>query len=104
MLMAYSACNCAAVTPVSNDAAAPPTDQDACVPSGGGGGFGGGSCQNTSTETCGGVNYQVNCSCPEGSCVCFGPTTHVVSYPGCPYCPGVGAPISDVFSLCGFPP
>src|ERR1019366_1436804 len=39
---------------------------------------------------------------------CFGPTTHVISFPGCPYCPDLGAAIgrttvAQVFDLCGFP-
>lgn len=72
-----------------------------CMSIGGGGVLGSGECEQSWGETCNGVNYQVDCSCPRGSCVCFGPTTHVVAYSGCPTCPGAGS--GSVFALCGFP-
>jgi hypothetical protein len=63
------------------------------------------SCSSASGETCGTTNYQFSCDCPTGSCVCFGPSTHVVAYDGCPACPGFlpGPPANDIFRLCGFP-
>jgi hypothetical protein len=67
----------------------------------------GGECTSTMEETYEGTDYEVTCSCPEGACVCFGPTTHIVTYAGCPYCPDptpVPLPGStSAFSLCGFP-
>jgi hypothetical protein len=111
LMLGYGACNCAAVTPSSARDAAPATEQDAsmaCTSGGGGGGFGGSGCETTWDETCGGTQYDVVCSCPEGSCVCFGSTTHVVNYPGCPYCPNIpslgATTVAAVFALCGFPP
>ena len=65
--------------------------------SGGGGPDGGGSCSANLVDTCGSTHYQAVCSCPEASCVCFGPTTRVVPYPSCPAC------TSDIYALCGFP-
>jgi hypothetical protein len=107
LMMAYNQCSCAIGPnpgPTPTVDAAPPTT---CTQLGGSGGFGNGQCDNTSGEMCGGINYQVSCACPRGSCVCFGPTTHVVSFPGCPYCPSdppVGpTTIAQVFALCGFP-
>jgi hypothetical protein len=80
----------------------------ACMTVGGGGGIGNGSCEQSFGEFCGSTNYQVDCACPHGSCVCYGPTTHVVTYPGCPSCPSVQpavgpGSIAEVFALCGFP-
>ena len=94
LLQASGECNCSLNPGSTDDAGAPPTSGDdamACTPSGGGGTTGNGSCSSTVEETCGGNDYQVVCSCPRGSCVCFGPsTTTVVSFDGCPYCPGLG--------------
>jgi hypothetical protein len=59
-----------------------------------------GECDWSSGVTCGGANYQIECACPRGSCVCFGPTTHVVNYPGCPSC---SMSLAQTFALCGFP-
>ena len=95
-------------TPI--DAATPPAVEDgaACMGAGGGGAFGNGNCDQSWAEVCGSTNYQVDCACPRGSCVCFGPTTHVISYSGCPSCPstppatGAGS-FAEVFALCGFP-
>jgi hypothetical protein len=106
LMMAATGCGCLTPPPPSTDGGPPLAT--ACTGGGGGGGFGNGQCNNTWTETCGGTLYQVSCSCPEGDCVCFGPTTHVVRYPGCPYCPNmpsVGSiSVTDAFALCGFPP
>jgi hypothetical protein len=98
---AYGACNCAAVVATDAGTAA----SDATTPAGGGGSVSGGGCSSSAGETSDGTDYEVSCSCPEGVCVCFGPTTHVVKYAGCPYCPGGGStPVAEIFALCGFPP
>jgi hypothetical protein len=70
---------------------------------GGGGGGGAGSsgapfCETTGDQTCGGKSYQVTCACPQGTCACFGDTTTVVPFAGCPKCPGP----SQAFVICGF--
>jgi hypothetical protein len=109
-----SASGCQTRAPAQSDSSPPATT---CVGSGGGGGSEEMPvqwCTNTWTETCGATLYQVSCSCPEGDCVCFGPTTHLVSYPGCPHCPepaidgfmpsGGSTTVAEVFVLCGFPP
>jgi hypothetical protein len=89
--------------------AAPPTAGDgaptACTPMGAAGGGGNGECTSSFGETCGGTNYQASCSCPRGSCVCFGLSTTVVSFTGCPSCPGLapGSTTDDLLALCGFP-
>jgi hypothetical protein len=67
-----------------------------------------GECTITLTPPDAGTSYQATCACPEGTCVCFGPsTTQVVSFDGCPFCPGfmsIGPTTPDhVFALCGFP-
>jgi hypothetical protein len=102
---AYAACDCAAV--VATDAAAA-SASDASMPAGGGSGFSNGECDSMTRAMAGNTEYQVSCSCPEAACVCFGPTTHVVKYSGCPSCPsdpGTGSSsIQEVFALCGFPP
>jgi hypothetical protein len=72
----------------------------ACTPNGRGGGGGHGDCMTWLDETCDGVDYQVSCDCPSGNCVCFGPSTHVISNPSCTGCPNV----IEAFALCGFPP
>jgi hypothetical protein len=84
----------------------------------GGAGGGQGECTSMFGETCGGIDYQATCACPQGTCACFGPSTHVISFKGCPACPGAlpnppgtigglttkGALTMDqVFALCGFP-
>lgn len=108
-----SASGCQERAPAQSDSGPPAT----CVGSGGGGGGELGpmpSCTYSWAETCGEALYQVSCSCPEGDCVCFGPTTHIVSFPGCPHCPepalgGImpsdgATTVADVFARCGFPP
>jgi hypothetical protein len=50
-------------------------------------------------ETCGGNDYQATCACPQGTCACFGSSTQVVTFTGCPSCPGP----AQVFKACGFP-
>jgi hypothetical protein len=90
--------------PYSN-ATSPNSHSTGCVPHGASG-TGGAPCTATTSETCGSTTYTVVCSCPDGSCACFGPTTHVVSFTGCPSCPGgVGSPANPgaMFDLCGFP-
>lgn len=90
--------------PMPADDVAPPTST-ACTRVGAGGGGGAEDCLSTFGETCGGTNYQVSCSCPRGSCVCFGLSTTVVSFTGCPSCPGLGSSFTtdDILALCGFP-
>lgn len=90
---------------------AQPDASPACVETGSGGSFSGSAgCSSTLQEVCGSASYQVVCSCPRGTCVCFGDTTTVIAFQGCPYCPGGGitAPGSptdaDMFAACGFPP
>jgi hypothetical protein len=103
---AYPGGSCAGPTvdaaPTASDAA-----RSACTTNGGGGGGGNGECSSTVGATCDGQNYQVSCECPRGTCICFGPSTRVVSFQGCPYCPTLGAAIgttaAQVFALCGFP-
>jgi hypothetical protein len=70
---------------------------------------GNGLCYSQTTEVCEGIRYQVHCSCPQANCVCFGPSTKIVAFPDCPYCPGE-APFgpgkiqpADLFTMCGFP-
>lgn len=86
-----------------------PDASPACVETGSGGQSGSAGCSSTLQEVCGSASYQVVCSCPRGTCVCFGDATTVISFQGCPYCPGGGitAPGSptdaDMFAACGFP-
>jgi hypothetical protein len=83
----------------------------ACTQSGGGGGIGNGSCMTSYSEMCGATYFQVVCSCPQATCVCFGPTTHVVSYMFCPSCnlpPSADVMTAQtatakVLAACGFP-
>ncbi len=98
--MASIECACGETLPDASD--------PGCTQTGGGGSGGNGECTSNLGETCGGVNYQVVCACPEGSCVCFSQSssTKVVSFDGCPYCPGGpagGQSASDLYDLCGFP-
>lgn len=94
--------------PMPADASVRPAGN--CSMGGGGGGGGGGVrsadggivtlCETFGQEICGGsTTYQVACACPEGTCACFGPSTTVVSFPGCPSCPS----LSQAFAACGFP-
>jgi hypothetical protein len=89
--------------PMPDAGGTPPAVDDAstCIANGGGGGSGNGACEESWGEMCGSTNYQVDCTCPRGSCTCFGPTTHVVQFTGCPACPS--GSFADVFALCGFP-
>jgi hypothetical protein len=95
-------------TPGDGGTLAAAGDASTCIGIGGGGSLGNGECEESWGEMCGSTNYQIDCTCPRGSCTCFGPTTHVVQYPGCPSCPsipparGPGA-VAEVFALCGFP-
>jgi hypothetical protein len=62
--------------------------------------FGQGKCTLGFGETCGGIDYTATCACPQGTCVCFGPSsTQVVSFTDCPSCPGP----AQVYKLCGYP-
>jgi hypothetical protein len=107
---ASGACNCDTAVPVSpmEMPLAPDASMGCTFGYGGEQAGGPNGCENTMSETCNGTQYIVSCSCPEGACVCFGPTTHIVAYPGCPSCPTVPAvgseTVDDVFALCGFPP
>jgi hypothetical protein len=79
-----------------------------CAPAGGSAsGSGDGNCDVEWSIKCGDTTYQVACACPRGSCVCFGPTTTIVAYPGCPVCPDLGpgssTRLAEAFSRCGFP-
>jgi hypothetical protein len=85
-----------------------------CVTTYNSGSFGQTSCTVDLQETCATSTYYAICRCPQGTCGCLrGPTTSVVTFTGCPSCPGEvatpGAPwgtgISprDVFASCGFP-
>jgi len=82
------------------DAPSSPTGGPASTP---------GECTSTLTSTSGGKSYQATCACPEGTCACFGPSSssRIVSFTGCPFCPGegsIGPTTSErVFALCGFP-
>jgi hypothetical protein len=57
------------------------------------------TCESDFAKQCGTTRYEVVCACPEGTCACLGPSTHVVSFSNCPYCPASDA----VYALCGFP-
>jgi hypothetical protein len=95
-----------AVPDAATAEASPPAGDGAsaaCTPTGGGGGFGNGECEQDWGKMCGGTNYQVDCACPRGSCVCFGSTTFVIPYAGCPSCPSATASENAIFALCGFP-
>jgi hypothetical protein len=93
--------------PTPSDAGAPGIHDAApsgCILGPGGGGTAGGgggavSCDVMVQETCAGVNYQVTCACPQGSCACFGPASSIGSFSGCPTCPTV----AQAFQSCGFP-
>jgi hypothetical protein len=100
LMMASFECSCGDNLPDASD--------PGCTQTGGGGSGGNGECSSNFGETCGGVNYQVICACPEGSCVCFSQSssTKVVTFNGCPYCPGGaagGQTANDLYDLCGFP-
>ena len=86
-------------------------DAGDCIPMGGASDFSNGQCSSTLTKTCNGANYQIICSCPDAKCACFGPTSQVIAYSGCPYCPSPGSPLGpsgppsdDLFAQCGFLP
>jgi hypothetical protein len=68
---------------------------------------GGTGCIGRWNATCAGQSYEVDCSCPEGACVCFGATTHVVTFPACSslasFCEAAAPSVQQVFTLCGFP-
>jgi hypothetical protein len=82
-----------------------------CVPSPASASNGSGQCQSILVNDCNGTHYQVICTCPRQQCACFGPTSKVIPFGGCPYCPSFGpgpqAPggpsISDLFAACGYP-
>ncbi len=109
LIMAGGDCGCQSD---AGNASPPDAGNDgsaACVMNGGTAGSGNGECTSTLKETCGDTQYQVVCACPQASCACFGPSTQVISFDGCPYCPtpGGGGPgtttSDDLFTRCGFP-
>jgi len=58
-----------------------------------------GGCTSFVEATGDGGSYQALCSCPEGACTCFGPTTKVVTFMGCASsCPTE----TEIASLCGW--
>jgi hypothetical protein len=86
----------------------PPTEDasSGCVTSGGGSSGSAGECTSDLSETCGGTMYKVVCSCPQAQCVCFGDTTTIIAFDGCPLCPGIlpgTSSESALFASCGFP-
>jgi hypothetical protein len=88
----------------------PPDASAGCVQTAGSGAGGNGNCTSAFGEMCGNTNYQVVCACPESRCFCFNDAdpdagTTVVTFDGCPYCPGGPGPNSstDLLALCGFP-
>jgi len=101
---AYSACNCAAVLETEGGASREPDAATTIGPAPGMTLPGiGNVCFSIWGGTSGSTPYQVTCTCPDATCTCFGPTTHVVTYPGCPRCsPTIGG--AELFALCGFPP
>jgi hypothetical protein len=58
-----------------------------------------GECSSTVEATGDGGSYQILCSCPAGACTCFGPTTKVVTFIGCPSSCPTG---TEAVSLCGW--
>ena len=71
-----------------------------------GGSSGQGACEIQLTETCSdGTTYQVDCSCPSGTCSCSemsgmsGSGGSGFPFTGCPTCPGV----DQAWNACGFP-
>jgi hypothetical protein len=71
-----------------------------CTPSSGLDGLNSaGECEYSVQETCGDVSYEVACACPQETCVCFGSSTSVVPFDGCPVCPTT----EYAFGLCAFP-
>jgi hypothetical protein len=68
-----------------------------------GGGTVGPQCYQPWAETCGGIEYAATCACPQGTCVCFGPSsTQVIRLPGCSpplFCPSQ----AQAYKNCGFP-
>ena len=92
-----------AAPPTPTGSAAPTSVQ--CLMGGGGGGSGAAgsdsspSCETTAEGTCSGISYKVTCACPQATCACFGATTTLVPFSGCPGCPS----FSQAFNICGFP-
>jgi hypothetical protein len=86
---------------------APTTAPGMCVQTGSGvgGALGGGGCTTNVAETCSGEDFQVVCSCPEGTCVCFDDMdTRVVNFDSCSTCSsGLGPNPADLYTACGFP-
>jgi hypothetical protein len=81
-----------------------------CTPMGGSATSGPDGCSSTFSETCNGTNYEITCTCPDAKCACFGPTSQVIAYSACPYCPVASVPtgwsipsVNDLFAQCGFP-
>jgi hypothetical protein len=108
LLMAGGDCGCSTSSP---GLTLPPKPGTNCVPSVNDNGESNGQCESDLVSDCNGTHYQVICTCPRGQCACFGPTTKIIPFGGCPYCPSLGpgpqAPggpsISDLFAACGYP-
>jgi hypothetical protein len=58
-----------------------------------------GGCTTFVEATRDGGSYQGLCACPEGACTCFGRTTKVVPFMGCPSSCPTG---TEIASLCGW--
>jgi hypothetical protein len=80
----------------SDDGATTPVT---CTPGGGSGSGGPNGCEVMQTETCNGVDYQIDCKCPEGTCTCSGSSGGAVMITSCPTCPTA----DQAFTLCGLP-
>ena len=72
----------------------------------GSGSSGQGACEIQLSETCSdGTTYQVDCSCPSGTCSCSemsgmsGSGGGGIPFAGCPSCPSV----VQAYEACGFP-
>jgi hypothetical protein len=84
------------------DAGPPPI---VCEMGPGSGSGGQSSCSVQASETCSdGTTYQVDCSCPSGTCTCMqtsgmsGSGGDGIPFSGCPSCT-----IGEAFAACGFP-
>jgi hypothetical protein len=99
------------ISPSDSGPGTEPSDaaSSSCKPTLNGATSGGQQCHSDLTWSCGGAQHEVICGCPQGTCVCFGNSSKVIPYKGCPYCPlGPGGPGAttpdDLFAQCGFGP